>query len=278
MSSSILLEGGQDTNSSLELALSDIVLNTLGDFDQSLLNVTVAPDNDATLLYSVQQNQSKFSYLKHLAAQHGEYLLYAKDTLYFGKPDLGETVNLNLGSSLENISLGIKPIPTKFNYTSNDYLNETEVASTTTAATGATGAGYISFANEVNDRLFTTENKIVLPTFEDSTLQQRADTSVELQKKILEQSQVQITGTSYLPSVSLGKLISVNNQDSHYGTFRVIEIKHKCNDSGNYSNSFTAVPTDIDVYPLTNINIFNRAEVQVAKVCLLYTSPSPRDS
>ena len=162
--------------------------------------------------------------------------------------------------------MGIKPIPTKFNYTSNDYLNETEVASTTTAATGATGAGYISFANEVNDRLFTTENKIVLPTFEDSTLQQRADTSVELQKKILEQSQVQITGTSYLPSVSLGKLISVNNHDSHYGTFRVVEIKHKCNDSGNYSNSFTAVPTDIDVYPLTNINIFNRAEVQVAKV------------
>ncbi len=265
-SGSIVLENGKDINSSLELTLSDIVTASLGNYDQSLLNTEVAPENDAQINYSVQQQQSKFNYLKQLAATHGEYLLYAGDTLYFGKPDLGEAIELTLGSSLKNVSIGLSTLASKFNYYSNDYFNEAEVAVSTADSAAVASDGFIGFANEVNEKLFPEATKVSLPTFEDAQLEQRTNTAVSLQKKIIEQKQVILTGTAYLPSVSLGKIISIKNNENQYGTYRIINITHRCDDSGKYFNVFSAIPTDIDIYPLTDINAYPRSENQIAKV------------
>ena len=265
-SGSIILDGGTDMNSFLDETLSNIVINAVGSYNQALLNVSIAPENDPTIAYSVQQNQTKFGYLQYLAAKQGEYLIYAQDTLYFGKPDLGEPISLNLGSTLENISLGIKTLPTNFNYFSNDYLNETSATSATADATPTNNAGFVSFATSVNEDLYPDPTQLGFNSYEDLELQQRLDNSVALQKKVLEQAQVALTGTSFLPSVSLGKVVRIENNGTTYGDYRVISIKHSCSDSGKYKNTFTAVPMEVDIYPLTNINNSLKSGTQIAKV------------
>ncbi len=265
-SSSIILDGSPDFTSYTEETLSAVVQNAVGVFDQSLLNLNVSPENDPSLLYTVQNNLSKFNYLKYLAAVNGEYFIYAKDTLYFGKPDLGDTVELNLGNTLENVSIGLKTLPTKVNYFSNDYINEASVTSNTSDNPHTSNSGYVGFTNGVNDNFYPEPTQIAYSTFEDSAMQQRLTTAVALQKKINEQDQISLTGTSYLPSVSLGKIISVQNNGEHYGTYRVVSIKHNCTNVGNYKNTFTAIPIEIDVYPLTNINNYNKSGSQIATV------------
>ena len=266
MSSSILLDAGPDMKSYFEQPLSTIVTNTIEGYNQSLLNITVAPETDETLGYSVQANQSNFSYLKHLAATQGEYLLYSEDTLYFGKPDLGEQVALHLGSSLENISLGIETTASNFSYFTHDYFNQAVANTATASAPDASTSGLTYFASNVNDQLYTEPSQVAFSTYEDSQLQQRMDAAVAKQKKANAQGQVTITGTSFNTAVSLGKIISIHNADHSYGTYRVISVDHNCSESGNYSNKFSAIPMEIDVYPNTTINAFNHSETQVAKV------------
>jgi len=266
MSSSILLDSGSYHTSHLEQPLSSIASSTIEGYDQSVLNVIIAPETDDTLGYSVQYQQSKFAYLQHLAAIKGEYLLYSKDTLYFGKPDLGEAISLDLGSSLENISIGLNTGPSKFSYFANDYFNQAEVVSATEDAADASTGGFASLATNVSNRLYPQEAQIALPTYEDAQLQQRADTAVAKQKKVNGQAQVTLNGTSYKTAISLGMVITIRNAGNTYGEYRVTSITHTCGDSGNYKNRFSAVPMDVDVYPNTNIHAFAKSDTQVAKV------------
>ncbi len=265
-SGSVILEGGTHITSSLDKSLSEIVTDTLGMYNQSFLNVNIAPENDITIPYTVQENQSKFGYLQYLAAKQGEYLLYANDTLYFGKPDLGEPIILNLGSTMENISLGLNTMPTNFNYFSKEYLSESDVNSATADTPSSNNAGFVSFASSVNQNLYPEVSQLGFNTYDNPQLQQQLDSAVALQKKVLEQKQVTFTGTSYLPSVSLGKVVRIKNNGATYGEYRVISVKHSCSDSGKYKNTFTAVPLEIDAYPNTNINSVLKSETQIAKV------------
>lgn len=266
MSSSILLDSGSDMQSHLEQPLSSIVSSTIEGYDQSLLNVVVAPEVDDTLGYTVQQQQSKFAYLQHLAAKQGEYLLYSKDTLYFGKPNLGGTIPLTLGSSLENISLGLDTAPSKFSYFTNDYLNQAQVVSATEDAADASTAGFTSLATTVSNSLYPKTTQIAFSTYEDPQLQQRLDAALAKQKKANTQAQVTLHGTSYKTAVSLGMVISIRNGENTYGEYRVTSVTHTCGDSGNYKNTFSAIPMEVDVYPNTNINASVKSGTQVAKV------------
>lgn len=265
MSSSIILDGGSNITSYSEQQLSAIITDVIQGADQSLLNTVVAPETDTMLAYSVQQSLSQFEYLKHLAATNGEYLLYVNDTLYFGKPDLGASVELHLGSSLDNISIGINTRASKANYFTHDYFNQTHVSSST-EDTQVASSGLIGISSNANDRLYANVPLVPFSTYEDMELQQRLDAAVAKQKKVDAQALVTLNGTSYSTSVSLGSIINIRNAGNGYGEYRVISITHSCNDSGNYKNTFSAIPIDVDVYPLTNISTILRSDSQVAKV------------
>lgn len=266
MSSSILLDSGASMQSFSEQPLSEIVNKVVAGYNQSLLNIIIAPENDNSLLYSVQQYQSTFGYLQHLAATQGEYLIYIKDTLYFGKPDSGDSITLDLGSSLENISLGLNTSPSKFNYFSHDYFSQESVTSATEDAPDASQSGFTAISANVNEQLYPKATQIPFASYEDNQLQQRIDNAVAKQKQANTQAQVTLTGTSYNISVTIGSIINIRNGDNTYGEYRVTSITHGCGNSGNYSNTFTAIPLDVDVYPNTNINAFTKSESQVAKV------------
>ncbi len=265
-SSSILLDDGPNLDSSVEKSLSEIVDDLARDYSSSESKIKIRPENDALLAYSVQHHQSTFGYLQYLAATQGEYLLYSVDTLYFGKPNLGEEVVLKYGVDLKDFSLGLTTEPLKFNYFSNDYTREsTKKASSEDIA--STARGYTSFTSSISNQFFPkADNKQVFYGFESNRLQQQLDSAVALQKKLAEQKQVSLVGESTNMGVTLGKVVAIRSSDDSFGSYRVTQIKHTYKQGGNYKNTFTAVPTEIDVYPLTDIGLMQSSHPQVAKV------------
>ncbi len=265
MSSSIILDDGPHMSSALDLDVTTILENALGIYDQSKLTLKLVPEDTGTIAYSVQNGQSGFQYMQHLAATRGEYLLYAKDTLYFGKPDLGDDIILQYGYDLIHFSLGLQTKPGKFTYYSNDYFEEETAQGSTTSGT-STGQGYAPFASRISNNMFQNETQLPYPSYEDPQLKQRMDKSIALQKKVIEQNQVSISGKSTNTGVMLGKVIKIQNEKGAFGRYRVTKVSHSCNNMGNYQNEFTAIPMDIDIYPLTDINKISTTGVQIAKV------------
>ena len=264
-SNSILLDDGPHMNSFLEKNLSDIILDTTARYSNSNILVVTAPENDSLVSYAVQNKQSTFAYLQYLAASHGEYLLYNSDSLYFGKPTIGEEIELKYGFDLKDFSLGLETQSLNFDYYSNDYFSQSSSqASGGSMSSGATG--YTAMVTNASNEVFPESNQQLFSTFEDASLQQRLDTAVDLQKKIAEQNQVTLYGESVNTGVSLGKIINIKSNEGSFGTYRIIKVRHAYGIRGKYKNTFTAVPMEIDVYPLTDISIVNRAQSQIAIV------------
>ncbi len=265
-SNSILLEDGPHMNSYLEQPLADIVNQATFLYKTEEVKPQIRPENDAMLSYSVQHHQSTFAYLQYLAATQGEYLLYNRETLYFGKPDLGDPVVLRYGVDLKDFSLGVEATPLHFNYYSNDYNSESTLkASSSSMQTGA--QGYTAAAAAASQSLYTKQdNQQHYYGFESQQLQQQLDSAVSLQKKLAEQQQVSLLGDSTNTGVTLGKIIQINTKADSFGSYRVTEVTHSYTKGGTYINNFTAVPLEIDVYPLTNIGLMHTAHPQVAKV------------
>ncbi|WP_062055724.1 type VI secretion system Vgr family protein [Aquimarina longa] len=264
-SSSIILDNGPEYKSYNQMPLADIVQETLGVYDQSKLNVTIAPEDNSTLQYSVMNGESRYQYLKRLAISKGEYLLYNTDTLYFGKPHLGDTIPLTYGIDLKSFKIGITPKHGKTTYFGHNYHTEEDTtAATTDVVTNAQGVTAI--ANTVADALYSATTQAQHQSYEHPDLQQRIDTRVALQKKVTQQQQVIITGDSTHIGISLGKVISIRNERGTYGSYRITDIKHSLTAIGAYQNKITAVPIDIDIFPLTDIQAFSSAQSNTATV------------
>ena len=266
MSNSILLDDGPHMDSYLGRSLSDIIDNATQRYYAQEAKPVIQPEQDSILAYSVQHNQSTFGYLQYLAATQGEYLLYSKNKLYFGKPNLGDPVTLRYGVDLKDFSLGLSTVPLQFNYFSNDYTSESVVkVSSKTAQTNA--RGYTASATAASQKLFpTSDHQQVYYGFESNRLQQQLDTAVTLQKKLAEQQQVSLVGESTNTGVTLGKIIKIKSKAGSFGSYRVTQVSHSYRRGGTYSNSFVAVPLEIDIYPLTNVGAMHSSHPQVAVV------------
>lgn len=265
-SNSIFLDDGSHMNSFLEKNLLEIVTQIVSNYSNPAIKVNTAPENDALINYAVQNKQSTFAYLQYLAASNGEYLLYNKDTLYFGKPDLGEAIVLRYEFDLKDFSLGLETQSLNFNYFSNDYFSESSNQASASAM-NSNANGYTAAVSTISKEVYPVTNQRLFSTFEDTNLQQRIDTAVGLQKKLAEQKQVTLFGESVNTGVSLGKIINIQStSEGSFGSYRITSVNHTYSINGKYKNEFTAIPLEIDVYPLTDISIVNKAQSQIAKV------------
>ncbi len=263
----VLLSGRSDLKSYLEENLSTIVSETVKQVDSQKMNTVVSLTADPVIGYSVQQGLNSYTYLQQLAAKYGEYLLYATDTLYFGKPDLGESVELELNQNLKSMRISLKTSASGFSLQSMDYFKEELVSSSSSSSgSAASGSSLMAFSNEVSASIYPEVTQVNYSDTATKYTQKELDTAATIQKKADEQSRVVLEACSTEIEVSLGKTLLVKHQDHNYGEFRVIEVVHHCDVSGRYTNEFKAISTELDVYPHTNIHCFPKSDSQLAKV------------
>ncbi|WP_027392106.1 type VI secretion system Vgr family protein [Aquimarina latercula] len=263
-SSSIIADDGPHYASHNDVPLSDILQKTFQGYDISMLALSFDPTKTDALHYSVQQNESSYEYATRLAAQYSEWFYYNGNTLVFGNAKY-DTVPLSYGIDLQEFSLELAPKPNKYKYFTNDYLtDEQHEKSTAEVNTGVNG--YNQFTNDKSESIFSKETAVYINSYDDAKLKQRLDTHVIQQKKATIVNQVIVKGKSDNPGVNLGDVVTIQDDMTGYGSFRIIKVTHTASENGKYYNEFEGITAELDVYPNTDMMAFPKSETQVATV------------
>ncbi|WP_025740814.1 MULTISPECIES: type VI secretion system Vgr family protein [Aquimarina] len=259
-STSILSDDGGHYASFNDISLSEILEQTFQEYDKGKLETNFSPVSSDTIHYSVQHNQSAFSYASRLAAYHNEWFYYDGKKLIFGSPSDEET-ELSYGVDLQKFSLELSSIANSFDYFTNDYLMD-EVHQKSSTQVAIPSEGYHGFTDKISKELFSKQTQVYHNLYNDASIKPRLDTQVEQYTKARAMQQVIAKGSSDNPGVNLGEVIKIKG----HGTFRIIKITHTNIEGGSYKNTFEAVDANFIAYPKMDINRYPKSDVQIATV------------
>ena len=264
-STSIIADDGPHLSSFLDKNLSDIIGQTFSDYDKSLLQLKVSPENNNLIHYSVQQDESAFKYASRLASQYGEWFYYDGNQLVFGEPSVKDSIELDYGSDLMTLSVSLEPVPNNFKYITNDYYTDT-FHETKTNEIQSNAFNQNQFLAKKSSEIYPKETQVFVSSYDDPQMKPRMFEQIKKQKLAREANQIKITGTSYNSGVQIGAIVKINEKEAHYGNYRIIKVSHQINSNGAYENTFEAIPENVRVYPKTSISAFPKSQSQTAVI------------
>lgn len=245
--STIALETIESCSTHLEKNLQQIVSKTISDVPSNILSVSNSPVFKKAIPYLVQYKESSFSFLKRIAHLYGEWLYYDGKELFFGKPQKFPLIELQYPENLShlNFSIGVKPL----NYTGKTFSLEKvdkkqEVDSSTLNIQGL--GGYGKAALKGSEDVFSL--KANAPT---TRWSEKSEMEAEVLKKkgSLASDLIHLHADSDDSSVHVGTIVNIVKHGSSLGKYFVTEVLHQTDGNGNYSNSFKAIPSEVEYLP-----------------------------
>ncbi|MCY7352991.1 MAG: phage baseplate assembly protein V [Cytophagaceae bacterium] len=252
-SPTILLEDSRLRRSFLQQSLSNIVDRVLDPYPSNLVKRSVKPRQKAQQTYVVQYDETAFEFLARLAAEYGEWCFYDGQQLVFGEPSDQSTDFVVDGTQTFDMSLRL--LPSKFLYTRYDYLaNRSYESHSDNQQVDGLGQ-WSKFTLDESGNLFSQETQLPLPkpVYGQSELDDIAKTQKVAQASRL----VEFRGSGENPDYSVGSIIKVKGtritergkSEEAFGSYRITHVRHEVSGSGNYTNTFRALPDSVSSPP-----------------------------
>ncbi|GAB4024296.1 type VI secretion system Vgr family protein [Spirosoma gilvum] len=251
----ILLEDSRLRRTFLQCSLGDIVNQVLNPYPNNLLKRSVNPKSSEALKYVVQYDETNFEFLARLAAEYGEWCFYDGLQLVFGKPD-DHKVDFNV-DGMQTFAMSLKIMPAKFLYSRYDYIAD-ETYQSHSSDQQLSGLGqWGDFTLDESEKTFSQESQLPLPKLVYG--QKELDDVTKTQKAMETSRLVAFQGFGENPDMSVGTVIAVKGSritergtsEENFGNYRITHVSHTLDGSGNYSNTFRAVPDSVS-YPPPN--------------------------
>ena len=277
-SPTIIMEGTPNIRSYSDKSLSDIVNEVLKNYSGANLKPAVSVEKDATLPYTVQYNESDFGFLARLAQKKGQWFFYNGEELQFGKPK-SKNFTLEYGRTLHSFNIEMRAKSLGFEYLGYDPSNgETQKASS--SEVNYQPDGYAKSIFESSKKLFpNTSTMLYSHALEEGNSRTHLIDRVTTQLQSRTADLVTAKGDSDETGLRIGDIIEIKEpafsltgnlldglQEQNFGNYIITDIMHICDESGNYHNSFDAVPENVVSPPYGNVHSFPTAESQPATV------------
>jgi type VI secretion system secreted protein VgrG len=235
------------------------IFNEVNNTQGTTLNLS--PTNTSDLFYTVQYNQSGFSFLRMMAARYGEWLYYDGVEMVLGPPT-GETITLHQGADITDIDISAKLVRAPQNNSSFDRHSGEEL---TDQPQNSNGNGFIGASQQAGDAAFgNSQNKTNITAA--ATPQLLTDMGV-LSQKAAAASAVVVRATSSNSTLKLASKIKIMDAAGNSaGEYYITEIYHAIAASSNYQNTFVAIPAEVEVPPYTNPLLVPQCKAQPAKI------------
>ncbi|WET01689.1 contractile injection system protein, VgrG/Pvc8 family [Flavobacterium sp. YJ01] len=264
-STSILLDGGKECNSFTNMSIADVVNKVKSGYD---IDMEVIPLHKNNLAYTVQYNESDFDFLNRLARQNGEWFYSNGRKMIFGDAGGPLQPKLIYGINMHDFSYDIKLLPTKFKTIENDNRSGEYYTDNTTSYRNEIDGFHQNSINKSN-QVFTKET--VLQLNQNSVGANGKSTLEEYTKnkmRFVMSGLMQVKASSEVPGITIGNDVSIKGLDKQLeSNYRVIKIKHVCDDGGGYQNYFTAVNfAGSSFSPKTNPDLIANCKSQTAVV------------
>ncbi|MBC9798190.1 type VI secretion system Vgr family protein [Sinomicrobium weinanense] len=277
-SPTVLLDGVPDTRSYIGEDLSAVVWNTMGSYKERLkLNMEI--DKDIALDYTVQYKESNFAFLCRLARKKGKWFYYNGTEVVFGKPQ-PRYFSLVYGQNVSQFSrqMGIKPLGFQYMGYDAEY-----------AETQRIGSGEIGHESRGLTQAMLQASRKIFPDNGAGLYYHHPITAGNAQSHLHDRVRTQLQGkaaglvtakgVSTETGLRIGDIVSIIEprysltgdpadgvKEESFGSYYITAIHHLCDETGNYSNDFTAVPDTVEAPPYTNVLTPPVAETQPAVV------------
>lgn len=243
----VKLDGAITMNSFVDCSLSSIVSQTTRD---SRLEVKCNPKYKALLPYAMQYGESNFDFLNRLSCTYGEPFYYDGRTLFFGIPDDPRSEDLYVDRDLISLRTYSSAVPRK--YTGYGYLPmDDQFVRTPEHFKPNAENRLLKTITERSDYLFPDKGVVEAGTaaYHDDHLYDMAN-SLRLDAA---GRMMNIEGETHTCRIKLGGLVNVffplKMDVPWLGQYRIIQIIHRVDKNGNYSNHFVAIPSQYEYVP-----------------------------
>lgn len=269
-SPTVYLDDGAHTRTFAEMGLREIVDTILQEyhdkitFSGGLPDPIIEPQFADNIEYLVQYQESNFEFLKRIAARYGEWFYYDREKIIFGEHSQSDEIDLFLSEDLKQFDLGMKLPPAKFEWSAYDYKRHEYPSEQPSVTLENPLADLVmSRSAEVFDRpSYLHLNR----TADEATLSQMA----EHRLREVTNGFVRLTGKSDNPNLSPGVKVNITDRqvlsEQDYGLYIIVEVEHYIEQSGDYFNTFSAVPAEILIPPQPSVLHVPECRVQLAEV------------
>jgi uncharacterized protein involved in type VI secretion and phage assembly len=269
-SPTIILENGRNLASFYKADLKKIVEKISKPLSSFNCNVNINNHYKKPVTYVCQYRESGFHFLNRLSEEFSEFFYYDGQELNFGKPSSTKSIDVAYGEDISSMELVLRISP--MNFSNYSYLSKDDKVEKYDAPKTVDGLGeYASYMLKESNNVFS--EPINFPVKQRVENKSDLENFVKKQKAALAAELEVLTGTSHNPEICIGGIIDVkisklNNNDfikEDYGKFLVTHIEHFISENGKYYNTFEALPSSLEVIPVTNV-IAPVAEPQIAIV------------
>lgn len=277
-SPTIMMEGTPNIRSYSDKSLSDIVNEVLNNYSVANLKPAVSVEKDTNLPYTVQYNESDFGFLARLAQKKGQWFFYNGEELQFGKPK-SKNFTLEYGRTLHSFNIEMRAKSLGFEYLGYDPSNG-EMQTASSSEVNYQPDGYSKSVFETSKKMFPNISTLLYShSLEEGNSKTHLTDRVTTQLQSRSADLVTAKGDSDETGLRVGDVVNIKEpafsltgnltdglQEQNFGSYILTDIVHICDESGNYHNTFDAVPENVVSPPYGNVHSFPIAESQPATV------------
>ncbi len=266
----ILLNNNPGSSSFENKNLKQITDEVLKPYPKDVLKSEIDPAKGDRLLYTVQYNESNYDFIRRLATRYGEWFFYDGTKLFFGKLPNAKT-DLKLGLDLTDFNFSIKMVPSKFKYIGYDPLKAETVEKKSTSAGKANLNEYGGQAHNISMREYGQESTRFYNLAENYPSTE-LDEVVSLEEGASALNMSVVQGSSQNPALKLGNKVNIKalkmdqKGDVDYGEYIITSLKHSCDNTMNYQNTFEGISAAAKIPDYTNPHVIPHCESQGAVV------------
>ena len=240
----VKLDGTPTMNSYVDKPLSDIVKRVT---EKASFEIKCNPKYKGLLPYAMQYGESNFDFLNRLSCTYGELFYYDGRTLFFGTPDDPRAEDLYVDQDLISLRTYSSAVPRK--YTGYGYLPmEDQFVRTPEHFKPNAENSLLKTITERSDYLFPDKGVVEAGTAaysEDHLYDMASGLRLDAAGRMLN-----IEGQTRTCRIKLGSLVNVlfpHRMDvPSLGQYRIIQLTHRIDKNGNYSNHFLAMPSQYE--------------------------------
>jgi type VI secretion system secreted protein VgrG len=266
----VILDDGSHTKSFEEKTLNDVINEVLKDYPELLGDKKVNVDTKTgTHSYIVQYKETSYAFLNRVAGKYGHWFFYNGTGLVFGKLEKSKAIDLKYGMNIFNFNLKLDVQPFEFSLVAYDYKDDgLQKYESEDKSQSIKLKGLASEVEKSSGELFKHKSKVLYNHGLTTGKQQdHLDHRVLLKKWGKTSSMVVCTGETDCALLKIGSFIKISdknaNPDSNY---IIVDLNHSVDRSGEYTNTFTAIPAECEIPFTANPDSIPLCETQSALV------------
>jgi type VI secretion system secreted protein VgrG len=268
----IILEDCKLRRTFISKSVQQIFDSVMSPYPGNVIKKQLNPRSTKTILYSVQYDETNFEFLSRMASEYNEWFYYDGKEFLLGEPSAAKEVDFVIDGK-QTFDMSITLMPTKFSLSVYDYTKNQSYTGKSTSQQVDGQSQYGKFALDESESTFSQEAMLVSekPVYSQNEL----DEIIKFKRSGLASNLIVFHGRGENPDISISTVINVSGSKPQkggrsatesFGKYRITEINHMVDGSGNYSSTFKAVPETVKIPPTNPFVRHPVGQMELAKV------------